>query len=156
AIQHMQRTQERMEEAILELGLLSEADMLKTLAAHHKTRFVTTEKLAKAEINRATLSMIPRKVAEALQVFPVMFDAKTQSLSVVTPDPDNTEVLRQVQLASGARDLKAFLARPAAVKAVIAKAYGGDIHAFAILDRQAHAQFHAMLDVYERNVISDD
>ena len=156
ALQYMQRTQERMEEAILELGIMNEADMLKALAAHHKTRFVTTEKLAKAEINRATLNMIPRKIAETLQVFPVMFDANTHSLSVVTPDPDNVELLRQVQIASGARDLKAFLARPAAVKAVIAKAYGGDIHAFALLDRQAHAQFHAMLDVYERNVISDD
>jgi response regulator RpfG family c-di-GMP phosphodiesterase len=156
ALQYMQRTHERMEEAILDLGLLSEAEMLKALASHHKTRFVTTEKLAKAEINRATLNMIPRKIAETLQVFPVMFDANTHSLSVVTPDPDNTELLRQVQIASGARDLKAFLARPAAVKAVIAKAYGGDIHAFALLDRQAHAQFHAMLDVYERNVISDD
>ena len=56
ALQHMRVTNDRFEEAILELGILSEADMLKTLATIYKTRFVTTEKLAKAEINRATLA----------------------------------------------------------------------------------------------------
>ena len=152
----MLRTRDRFEEAILELGILSEADLLKALASAYKTRFVTTEKLAKAEINRATLAMIPKKVAETLLVFPVMFDPNTHSLSVVTADPDNTELLEQLQITTGARDLKAFLARPAAIKAVIAKAYSGDIHAFALLDRQAHAQFHQMLETYDRNVISDE
>ena len=51
--------------------------------------------------------------------------------------------------------MKAFVGRPAGVRAAIAKCYGGDIHAFAMLDRAAHAQFSAMLDVYERNVVSD-
>jgi response regulator RpfG family c-di-GMP phosphodiesterase len=156
AVQHMLRTRDRFEEAILELGIMTEADMLKALASVYKTRFVTTEKLAKAEINRATLAMIPKRVAESLLVFPVMFDPNTHSLSVVTADPDNTELLAQLQITTGARDLKAFLARPAAIKAVIAKAYSGDIHAFALLDRQAHAQFHQMLETYDRNVISDE
>jgi response regulator RpfG family c-di-GMP phosphodiesterase len=156
ALAYMAQTNERFEEAILNLGILSEADMLKALAGAYKTRFVSTEKLAKAEINRATLAMIPKKVAESLLVFPVMFDPKTHSLSVVTADPDNVELLQQLQITSGAKDLKAFLARPAAIKAVIAKAYSGDIHAFALLDRQAHAQFHQMLETYDRNVISDE
>ena len=156
ALAYMTQMKERFEEAVLELGILSEADMLKALAGAYKTRFVTTEKLAKADINRATLAMIPKKVAETLLVFPVMFDPNTQSLSVVTADPENSELLAQLQISSGARDLKAFLARPAAIKAVIAKAYSGDIHAFALLDRQAHAQFHQMLETYDRNVISDE
>ncbi len=156
AIQYMQRMSERFEEAVLGLGIMPEGDMLKALAGSYKTRFVSTEKLAKAEINRSTLAMIPKQVAESLQVFPVMFDPKTQSLSIVCADPDNRELIQQLQIQSGARNLKAFLARPAAIKAVIAKAYSGDIHAFALLDRQAHAQFHQMLDVYERNVISDE
>jgi response regulator RpfG family c-di-GMP phosphodiesterase len=154
-VQHVQRTGDRIEEAVLELGFVSEADLLKALAAHHRTRFVTTEKLAKAEIQRPTLQMVPRNIAEAVGVLPVMFDAATRVLSVVTADPDNLEVLREVQLVSGAKEVSAFIARPAAVKAGIAKAYGGDIHAFALLDRAAHAQFHAMLDVYQRNVLSD-
>jgi response regulator RpfG family c-di-GMP phosphodiesterase len=147
---------DRVEEVLLELGLIPEADLLKSLAARYKVYFITSEKLAKADLGRAVLDLLPMKFAEKLGVCPLIFDANTHALSVVTADPDNLENLREAQLASGAREVKAVLARPAAVKALIAKAYGGDIHAFALLDRQAHVQFQAMLNVYERNLVSDD
>ena len=154
-LEHMNRSGARAEESILELGFVSEADLLKSLATLYKTNFVSTEKLAKADIPPATLDLIPRKFAESMGLFPVLFDSKTSVLSVVTADPDNLEVLREAQIASGARDVKAIVGRPAAVKAAIAKAYGGDIHAFALLDRAAHAQFQTMLNVYERNLVTD-
>jgi response regulator RpfG family c-di-GMP phosphodiesterase len=150
------RSGERAEEAIVELGLVAEVDLLKSLAAHYHVYFISTEKLSRAEVPRATLEMIPHRFAEKVGACPVVFDANAHVLSVVTGDPGDVEALREVQLASGAREVKAILARPAAVKAMIAKAYGGDIHAFALLDRQAHAQFHAMMDVYQRNLVSDD
>jgi response regulator RpfG family c-di-GMP phosphodiesterase len=150
------KTGERIEEVLLELGLVPEADMLRALAARYQANFISTEKLAKAEVARAVLEMIPMKFAEKIGVCPVMFDATAHKLTVVTADPDNLEVLREAQLASGAREVKPVLARPAAVKALVAKAYAGDIHAFALLDRQAHAQFQAMLNVYERNLVTDD
>lgn len=153
---HLQRSGDRVEEAILGLGLVPETEMLKALASHYRTYFITSEKLAKADIGRALLDMLPMRFAEKVGICPVVFDANAHALSVVTADPDDLEALREVQLASGAREIKAVLARPAAVKALIAKAYGGDIHAFALLDRQAHMQFQAMLDVYERNLVSDD
>jgi response regulator RpfG family c-di-GMP phosphodiesterase len=128
-------TEERSEEGILELGLMTELDLLKQLAALYRTRFVTTEKLAKVDLPRATLEMVPRKVAEALCVLPVLFDPDTSSLSIVTPDPDNAELLREVKLVSGAKDVKAFVARSAAIRAGIAKYHGGDLRAFEILER---------------------
>lgn len=152
---HLGGTDQRIEDALIELGIIPEADLLKALAGHYKTRFVSTEKLAKADITRATLEMVPRKVAETFAVFPVMFDTAGQVLSVCTGDPEDKDLLREIQLVSGAKEVRAFMARPAGVRAAIAKAYGGDIHAFAILDRQAHAQFSAMLDVYERNLMSE-
>jgi response regulator RpfG family c-di-GMP phosphodiesterase len=153
---HMQRTGERAEESILELGFVPEVEMLKALATFHKTYFISTEKLSKAELSPAVFDMIPQRFAENVGMCPILFDAKTHALSVVTADPDNTNALGEVQLASGARDVKPILARPAAVRAAIAKGYTGDIHAFALLDRAAHAQFQAMLNVYERNLVSDD
>ena len=153
---HIQRSGDRIEEALLELGLISEADMLKSLATAYQVYFISSEKLSKADVARALLDMVPHRFAEKIGVCPVLFDAKTHALSVVTADPENLVTLREVQLASGAREIKAILARPAAVKALIAKAYGGDIHAFALLDRQAHMQFQTMLNVYERNLVSDD
>jgi response regulator RpfG family c-di-GMP phosphodiesterase len=148
------RTGDRVEEAILGLGFVSEADMLKSLSAQYRVHFISSEKLAKAEIGRALLDLIPQRFALKIGVCPVLFDAKLHALTVVTADPDDLEVLREVQLASGAREVKAVLARPAAVKALIAKSYAGDIHAFALLDRQAHAQMSAI--VYERNFVEED
>src|SRR5688572_13637733 len=150
------RNGERAEEALLEAKVLEEAQLLRYLAAQHRTRFVSTEKLAKADIDRATLDKVPRKLAERECVFPVLYDAEASTLSVVTPDPDNSTLLHDVQLASGVREVRAFVGRPRAVRAAIAKAYGGDIHAFATLDRDAHAQFTTMLDVYERNLVSEE
>jgi response regulator RpfG family c-di-GMP phosphodiesterase len=155
AMQQVQGTTERIEDAIIDLGIMSEADLLKALAGFYRTRFVTTEKLAKADISRPTLEMIPRKVAETFQVFPVLFDPNAHVLSVVTADPDDKDVLREIQLVSGAKEVRAFMARPAAVRAAINKAYAGDIHAFSLLDRAAHQALTQMLDVYERNLMSE-
>ncbi len=151
-----QRSGERVEEVILELGLVAEPDMLKALATHYKVYFISSEKLSKADLGRAVVDMIPQRFAEKIGMCPVLFDAKTLSLSVVTADPDDFEALREAQLASGAREVKGVLARPAAVKALIAKAYSGDIHAFALLDRQAHAQMNSMLRVFDAGDIVDD
>ncbi len=146
----------RIEEALLEVQAISEPELLKFLAAHYRTRFVSTEKLSKADIDRLTLDKVPRKFAEQHQIMPVLYDPDSQVLSVVTPDPDNVEPMRELQLVSQVKEIRAFVARPAAVKAALAKGYGGDIHAFGVLDRSAHEQFKSMLNVYERNLISDE
>jgi response regulator RpfG family c-di-GMP phosphodiesterase len=156
ALNQVQRLGERIEEALLDINALEEPALLKYLAALHKTRFVSTEKLAKADIDRFTLERVPKKLAERDTVFPVLYDAEAGVLSVVTPDPDNAPALHEVQLASGAKEVRAFVGRPRAVRAAINKAYNGDIHAFATLDRNAHEQFTTMLDVYERNLVSEE
>ncbi|MGH7327278.1 MAG: HD domain-containing protein, partial [Polyangiaceae bacterium] len=155
AMKEIEGTPDRVEDAAIALGFAAEADILKTLAAHFKTNFVSSDRLSRAEIPRSTLEMVPRRVAETFGVFPVMFDAKSQVLSVVTADPDDATLLNEIRQVSGAKDVKAFLSRPAAVRAAIAKSYGGDIHAFVILDRAAQQQFHAMLDVYDRGTMGE-
>lgn len=150
------RTGERVEEAVLDLGYVAEADMLKSLAAYYKAFFISTEKLAKVDVSRLLVDMIPHRFAEQIGICPVVFDAKTYALSVVTADPDDLEALRETQLASGAREVKPVLARPAAVKALIAKAYTGDLRAFLLLDRQAAPAVQSISTGYERNAIALD
>jgi response regulator RpfG family c-di-GMP phosphodiesterase len=150
------RTGERIEEVLLEMKAIDEAALLKYLASLYRTRFVSTEKLAKADIDRITLDRVPRKLAERDLIFPVLYDAANAALSVVTPDPGNMQALHDVQVASGAKLVHAFVGRPRAVRAAIGKSYGGDIHAFAALDTEAHAQFTNMLDVFERNLVSEE
>ena len=126
---------ERAEEVMIDHDIMSEAELLRALSAVYRTNYLSTEKLAKADIPRATVQMIPRRVAETLGVFPVMFDSAKNVLSVVTADPDNVEVLRDIQLVSGAQEVKAFVARPAAVVAAIKKHHAGDPRAFDVLER---------------------
>ena len=156
ALNHHQRMGGRIEEALLDTNSLDEATLLKFLANLHKTRFVSTEKLSKADIDKFTLDKVPKKIAERDSIFPVLWDQKNAILSVVCADPDNAAALHEVGLAAGAKEVKAFVARPLSVRAAVNKAYNGDIHAFAVLDRSAHQQFTAMLDVYERNLVSEE
>lgn len=156
AITQFQRVGGRIEEALLDVNALTENDLLKFLATLHKTRFVSTEKLSKADISRQTLDKVPKRIAEKFGLFPVLYDPQTGVLSVVISDPENLEALKELQISSGAKEVRLFVARPAAVRAAINKAYNGDIHAFAMLDRGAHEQFQSMLNVYERNLVSEE
>ena len=156
ALAEARASSERLEEVVLDLGMAAEGDLLKALSAHYKVHFISAEKLSKAEVARVLLNMIPQRFAEKIGVCPVVFDATKHALTVVTADPDDTETMKELQLASGAREVKAVLARPAAVKALIVKAYTGDQHAFDLIDRQAHMQFHAIPGQRERNIVFED
>jgi response regulator RpfG family c-di-GMP phosphodiesterase len=126
------RSGESAIELLLETGAISEHELLKTVAHLYKTRFVSTERLAKAGIDRQTLQMLPRRVCERYHCCPVVFDAKTQSLSIVVADLEE-DVAKDVQVVTGVREVRAYIARPAAITASIRKYYGGDPLAFAKL-----------------------
>ncbi|HVJ90698.1 MAG TPA: hypothetical protein VM580_12905, partial [Labilithrix sp.] len=137
----LQNSLDRAEDVLIDNEIMSEADLLKALSGIYRTHFVSAEKLSKADIPRATVQLIPRRVAETLGVFPVMFDRQTSALSVVTADPDNADMLREVKLVSGAQAVKAFVARPAAVMAAIRKHHAGDVRAFERFERAASYDF---------------
>lgn len=153
--EHARRTGEPIEEVLLAMQAITEADLLKYVAGMYRTRFVSTEKLAQADIAESTLAKLPQKLAERLQVFPILFDARTQTLSVVTADLAG-DVAKHVQLATGAREVRVYASRPAAVRAAIRKFYGGDKHAFASLEKKPAPQIQHLLDVYERNMVSEE
>jgi response regulator RpfG family c-di-GMP phosphodiesterase len=152
AVMAAHRSGDRADEALLDTGIMREADLLKWIATTYKTRFVSTEKLARADIDRTTLERLPRRVAEKLLIFPILFDAKANSLSVVAADLEE-DVAKNVQLATGVRDVKVYAGRPGAIRAAILKFYGGDAHAFSRLDAGGidYTPGPAPLDPYERN-----
>lgn len=133
AVAYARRTGSPIEDALIEVDAIAEADLLKYLAGVHRTRFVSTEKLSKAGIDRATLEKVPRKVAERYGVVPVSFEPAKSSLSIVIGDPDNVEAIDEVQKAAGVREVKALVARPAAVRAAVRKLYLGEAYAFSTL-----------------------
>jgi response regulator RpfG family c-di-GMP phosphodiesterase len=152
----VQRAGDRVEEAVIQLGLIDEAKLLKSLAAHYQVYFVSTEKLSKAEPSRQTLALIPQRFAETSNICPIQFDAATKTLTIVTADPENLDMMREVQFASGAREVKAILARPAAVKALIGKTYGGEQYAFRLLVAQAQPTIQSIAFAYSRDSVTLD
>jgi response regulator RpfG family c-di-GMP phosphodiesterase len=154
AIAHARQDRIRLEEAVIDLGMLTEAVLLKGLSTFYQTQFVSSERLAKAAVDKPTLNLIPKEVADALGVFPVMFDAKTSTLSVVTADPADTEALRNVQATSQAKAVKAFVARPRAVKSAIARAYNGELGSFGWMDLEAQGAIYGF-DTVARGKIGE-
>ncbi len=143
----------RIEDALVDSGAIAEYDLLKYLAKSYRTRFVVTSKLARVDLDRALLELLPRKVAEEHLVFPVLFDPANSSLSVVSPNAGNAEVAQVVQAATNVRDVRVFVGRPAAVRAAIQKHYGGDIYAFAHADTSGREQYMSLLELYDRQNI---
>ncbi|MGK3997319.1 HD domain-containing phosphohydrolase [Sorangium sp. So ce1024] len=135
AVEYAMRTRGRIEDAIIELDIVNEAELLKFIATVHNTRFVSTEKLSKAIIEPRVLAKVSAITATLHGVFPVLLDERNTTLSVATADPDNDAALHEIRLAAGVRDVRAIVARPAAVRAAIAYHYRGDTTAFNSLLR---------------------
>ena len=130
---HAQRTQSTAEEAILQLGLLSEAALLQYIAGLYRTRFVGSDRLAKAAVDPLLLQKVPRNLAKRLTAFPILYDNRSRTLSVVAADVTDEDVRQQMQFATGARDVKVYVAREAAIRAAIAKHYDQDNRPFEML-----------------------
>jgi response regulator RpfG family c-di-GMP phosphodiesterase len=129
-----------VEEVLLQMECLSEADMLKYQSAWYKTQFVSTQKLSSAPIDKTLLKILPQKVADKLCVFPVMFSPKNQLLTVLVPQPDDLDLIEQVRFATRVHQVKALVARPGAIKAAIQKHYQGIAQAFEQLSAPAHGR----------------
>ena len=155
-LEHAVTTDTRIEDALIETGTLDEPGLLAFLAALYQARFVATDKLARAEIERNVLNLIPRELAERACVFPVLFDASTKTLAFVTPDPDNLEIAREVRMAARAPNVRPYLARPAAVRASIGKHYHGDIHAFSKVEQRNVQKKGQMFDTFSHNLFDEE
>src|SRR5436190_20909696 len=70
AVEYAMRLRTRIEDAIIELDILNEADLLKYIATVHNTRFVSTEKLAKAIIEPRVLAKVSAITATLHTVLP--------------------------------------------------------------------------------------
>ncbi|MGB5813516.1 MAG: HD domain-containing phosphohydrolase [Polyangiales bacterium] len=130
---HAQRTQSTAEEAMLQLGYMEEGALLKFIANLYQTRFVGSERLSKAAVDPGLLRDVPRKLAKRLTAFPILYDQRGRTLSVVAADVTDDDVRQQMLFATGARDVRVYVAREAAIRALIAKHYDQDSRPFELL-----------------------
>ena len=155
ALNHFKQYGGFIEESLIEVGAIDEDTLLKQLAQYYKTRFVSTEKLKRAEIGENVLVCVPGEIAAKHDVFPILFDKEKSVLSIVAVDPSNLDVEAHLIRISGVSKVTAYVARPAAIRAAISKFYKGDIHAFASMDKESMHAFQSMMDVYERNLLDE-
>jgi putative nucleotidyltransferase with HDIG domain len=136
---HAKRRGLHVEEALIQMGLLDEMQLLKFQASYYKTYFVSSKKLQSAPIHDSLLKLVPHKLAAKLCVFPVKFDAKIQELSILMVQPDDLDVLKNVQFATRVPKVRALVARPSAILAAIRVHFEGDASAFAQIRNPAFA-----------------
>jgi hypothetical protein len=131
ALARARERRQRLEDALVDCGV-SEHVLLRHLADLYRTQLISTEKLEHAKLSPRVLRMVPKNLAERHLVVPIVLTANGE-LVVATPDPESVDLIKDVQLASQAREVKTTVARPAAVLAAIRKFYDGDMHAFRSL-----------------------
>ena len=132
ALQQLQTQPDaRLEEILVYLGYVEESTILQFLAAEFRTRYVSTERLARARIPQQVLDLLPVDIAEHHNLIPVLFDPESSTLSIVTADPENELSLREVYTVTRVRELRVYVALQSAVLAAIRKHYRGDVTAFA-------------------------
>ncbi|MFW6052231.1 MAG: DUF4388 domain-containing protein [Myxococcota bacterium] len=137
ALAHAEQTGVHVQDALVDLGAMAEEELLRYQASVYGMRFVGTRKLGRARIDPRILRMVPARAAEKLGVCPILYDAARGALSVVAADPGASDVAKEVQMVSRAREVRVFVAMPAAVHAAIHKHYHGDATAFAALELPA-------------------
>jgi response regulator RpfG family c-di-GMP phosphodiesterase len=131
AEQFAKRRRLHVEEALLEASLLDESQLLKFLAAHYRTYFVSTKKLSLAPISDTLLRLVTYKLAAKLWIFPVKYEPRSGELSILTVEPDDPDVLKNVQFATRVSKVRALVARPAAIQAAIRMHFQNEVGAFA-------------------------
>ncbi len=154
AVHRARSTRARIEDALVDVGAIDETELLKYLARKYRTRFVVSQKLGRIDIEPSLLELVPLTVAESLSIFPLVFDTASGALSVVAADPESPDLTRDVRTSTGVRDVRIYIALPAAIQAAIARYYRGDLYAFARLDTAVRDQAMSLSDLYDKQVIS--
>lgn len=130
---HAQRTESTAQEAILQLGLMPEPALLKYVAELYQTRFVSSEGLGKASVDPWLLRKVPKALAKRLIAFPILYEPRSRTLSIVAADIGDDDARQQMQFATGAREVKVYVAREAAIRAAVAKHYDQNTGPFEML-----------------------
>jgi response regulator RpfG family c-di-GMP phosphodiesterase len=147
ALRHQEQTGQRLGEALLELGYISEQDLLHHLAKEFNTQYVSSKKLATLVVEPDLLELIPAKLAESHLVFPILQDRKNNQLGVVSCEPQGFEGLEEARIISGMEKVRVYVAQRDAVRALIKKHYQGDVHAFDMLDKEKQTKFDETMEM---------
>jgi CheY-like chemotaxis protein len=130
ALEQQRLTGHRLGDCLVEMGFLPEATLLRFLASEFKTRYVSAEKLARAQIPTELLDRVPVRMAEASLFLPLAVDNERRILSIVAAEPQNEDLLREIALVAEVDEVFAYVGLRSVIYAGIQKHYYGDTTAF--------------------------
>lgn len=152
ALEQQRLTGHRLGDSLVEMGLLGEASLLRFLASELKTRYVSAEKLARAQIPGELLDRVPVRLAEAHHFLPLAVDDERRILSIVAAEPQNEGLLLEVARVADVDEVYAYIALRSVVRAGIQKHYYADTTAFSSLTsgpRASRADLAGIAAAYE-------
>jgi len=152
ALEQQRLTGHRLGDSLVEMGLLGEAILLRFLASELKTRYVSADKLSRAQIPSELLDRVPVRLAEAHHFLPLAIDDERRILSIVAAEPQNEKLLRDVATIADVDEVYAYIALRSVVRAGIQKHYYADGTAFASLTsgpRATRADLAGIAAAYE-------
>ena len=152
ALEQQRLTGHRLGDSLVEMGLLGEAVLLRFLASELKTRYVSADKLSRAQIPSELLDRVPVRLAEAHHLLPLAIDDERRILSIVAAEPQNEKLLRDVATVADVDEVYAYIALRSVVRAGIQKHYYADGTAFASLTsgpRATRADLAGIAAAYE-------
>jgi type II secretory ATPase GspE/PulE/Tfp pilus assembly ATPase PilB-like protein len=118
-------TGERLGEALVGLGYISERDLLRTLAGDADIPFLEPRELV---VDPTVAGTVSATVARAEHVIPLRIDGR--SLLVAMGNPFDVGVIRSLERSTG-RHIRVFAADPAAIAQTVESVYGGGAHSIA-------------------------
>jgi type IV pilus assembly protein PilB len=119
---------------LIELGYVTEADVQDALAGQAGIDRIS---LQGREITDETIAAIPPTTAVTYQIVPVKYDPATNAIAVAIKSPDNFDAVDGLRNLLGFKKVKAVLAPPDEIDAVLAERYAakgsgfGEIYAEA-------------------------
>jgi len=125
ALKRGNATGERLGEALVGLGYISERDLLRTLAADADIPFLEPRELV---VDPMVIALVPGPVAKSHQVIPLRYEAK--ALLVAMGNPFDVGVIRSLERTTG-RHIRVFAADPAAIAQLVESVYGGGAQSVA-------------------------
>jgi type II secretory ATPase GspE/PulE/Tfp pilus assembly ATPase PilB-like protein len=125
ALKRGNATGERLGEALVGLGYISERDLLRTLASDADIPFLEPRELV---VDPTVAGAVSSTIARAEHVIPLRIEGR--SLLVAMGNPFDVGVIRSLERSTG-RHIRVFAADPAAIAQLVETVYGGGAQAVA-------------------------
>lgn len=143
-------------EILLELGKISEMDLLLYLSKRFNVQYISSEKLEKM-VFQSPGDIVPESMAIEKNIFPLKYSFNNFRLTYLTYEPQNTNLMNELKFVlSNVQITVPVVATSKAVKALILKQYRRDVAAFDRLVRQKLTLDNALRPAGENYISFED